>query len=266
MSDSPLDERLLLSEPAPDGVRVALVEKATPIRILVLRKGTDELQIPVVNEQHVHTLLRLCWSPDGTRIASADAAGNVQVWDAQSGESIVTFRHHLTSVFWLAWSPDGTRIASESISGEIYVWHAETGHIQSSMRHPHGLTGIAWSPDGAWLATFGLNGWVCVWDASSGHARATYTRQSSCYRLSWSPDGAWLATCWADKSVRLYRTTDWKLDWTVDISPGTCASIEWSAEDGTVRFTFFDHTSSFFNLETGEVIPSFTCLPRPAEH
>jgi WD40 repeat protein len=66
----------------------------------------------------------IAWSPDGSRIASADGYGTVRIWDARSGTTMLVYRGHSAAVFAAAWSPDGSRIASASEDTTVQVWQA----------------------------------------------------------------------------------------------------------------------------------------------
>src|SRR5512142_2812060 len=57
-------------------------------------------------------VMSVAWSPDGQRIASAGGDKTVQVWDAATGNTLLTSRNHSYGVLAVAWSPDGQRIAS----------------------------------------------------------------------------------------------------------------------------------------------------------
>ena len=47
---------------------------------------------------------------DGERIATAGGDGVAKVWDATTGEVLLTLAGHGTSVWAAEFSPDGTRI------------------------------------------------------------------------------------------------------------------------------------------------------------
>jgi eukaryotic-like serine/threonine-protein kinase len=64
----------------------------------------------------------VAWSPDGRRIASGSQDHTVQVWDAQSGKTLLIYRGHTDFVNAVAWSPDSQAIVSGSDDGTIQVW------------------------------------------------------------------------------------------------------------------------------------------------
>jgi WD40 repeat protein len=66
----------------------------------------------------------VAWSPDGTRLASAGRDMSVRVWDARTGQSLLTSTGHSSAVWAVTWSPDGTRIASGSFDHTVQVWQA----------------------------------------------------------------------------------------------------------------------------------------------
>ena len=68
----------------------------------------------------------MCFSADGTRIASGSADKSVKVWDAATGEAVLTLEGHSGRVTSVCFSADGTRIASGSADKSVKVWDAAT--------------------------------------------------------------------------------------------------------------------------------------------
>jgi WD40 repeat protein len=66
----------------------------------------------------------VCFSPDGRRVVTAGGDATVKVWDAGSGQEILTLKGHTRSVTSVAFSPDGMRLASSSADGTVRVWSA----------------------------------------------------------------------------------------------------------------------------------------------
>src|SRR5713226_6388828 len=81
---------------------------------------------PIARASH-RRALAVAWSPNGSLIASGNADGTVQVWNATTGGPIYTYRGHYSDVHAVAWSPSGLRLASASTDGTVQVWDATTG-------------------------------------------------------------------------------------------------------------------------------------------
>jgi WD40 repeat protein len=64
---------------------------------------------------------RVAFSPDGQRFASARGR-TVKLWDARTGEEILTLSGHKGWVTGLAFSGDGHRLATASEDGTLKIW------------------------------------------------------------------------------------------------------------------------------------------------
>jgi WD domain, G-beta repeat/WD40-like Beta Propeller Repeat len=97
---------------------LAQVRDATSGRILVThRNTTNVITAPPA-------LFTLAWSPHGSSIASGGNGGPVEVWDATSGQTLVTYQGNYGQTFSVAWSPDDKRIASGGNDRTVQVWQA----------------------------------------------------------------------------------------------------------------------------------------------
>jgi WD40 repeat protein len=67
----------------------------------------------------------LSWSPDGDRIATYGQDG--RIWDATTGEELVTFTGYTDSVWRIQWSRKGERIFSCDAGDTVRVWDTDTG-------------------------------------------------------------------------------------------------------------------------------------------
>lgn len=93
----------------------------------------------IYRDQAGTRLRAVAWSPDGTRIASASSngvlpnpAGRVQVWEADTGNTVLSYQGHHYGAVDVVWSPDGQRLASAGgPDGTAQVWEAESGRLLS---------------------------------------------------------------------------------------------------------------------------------------
>ena len=76
----------------------------------------------------------------------------MKVWDAQTGQELLTLKGHSGRVKSVAFSPDGKRLASASWDETVKVWDAQTGQELLSLKE-RWRNSVAFSPDGKRLAS-----------------------------------------------------------------------------------------------------------------
>jgi WD40 repeat protein/serine/threonine protein kinase len=161
--------------------------------------------------KHGRAVYCVAYSPDGKRLASASNppglpmqnAGEVKVWDAQTGQELLALTGHTGGVWGVAFSPDGKRLACASFDKTVRVWDTQTGHelLKVDWGEPGGvgaygqIYSVAFSPDGKRLAGSGDSKLVKVWDAQTGKPLLTLgtTGPANTY-VAFSPDGKRLAS------------------------------------------------------------------------
>ena len=154
----------------------------------------------------------MAFSVAGT-LASGLYNGQVQLWEAKSGERIGTLRHadrgRVTAVVF---SPDGTRLASGSWDQSIKLWDVASRREVGAWVVPREgysrwFLSVAFSPDGVWLASGFEDGTVRLWDVGRRTELATLRGHTGEVRsVTFSPDGAVLASAggFRDGTVRLW--------------------------------------------------------------
>jgi WD40 repeat protein len=86
------------------------------------------------------------------------------VWDAATGQELLTLRGHSGPVYGVAYSPDGKRLATASSDHTAKVWDAASEQELLTLRgHSSSVYGVAYSPDGKRLATASHDGTVQVY-------------------------------------------------------------------------------------------------------
>jgi eukaryotic-like serine/threonine-protein kinase len=190
-----------------DGTRLACggdiankYKKPADLKVWDLKTGKLIFEL----QGHVAGVHGVCYSPDGTKIASL--AGNLfgksaelKVWDAQTGKEVQSLpvpplagSVDTGHVGGLAYSPDGQRIAA-GINQLLNVWDAESGKAVLSFRaHQYIIKSLGYSPDGKRIATTSYESKIKLWDAETGKELLGIPNDGGA-TIAFSPDGKRIA-------------------------------------------------------------------------
>ena len=153
------------------------------------------------------------FSPDGKHIATASQNGSVRLWDAKTGQPLLTFKGHTGFVNGIVYSSDGKRIAATSATSGFgftaRVWDATTGEeLLTLSGHTDFVRSVAFSPDGTRLVTTSADGSAKVWDAFTGKELMTFSGHGDwVYDAAFNPDGERIATYGHDGFVRIWEAS-----------------------------------------------------------
>ncbi|KAK2462742.1 hypothetical protein APHAL10511_005260 [Amanita phalloides] len=190
---------------SPDGKRVAFCSENIVIRDVL----TGQL---VVGPIKTYWIISVSFSPDGKQLATSNGKGNIEIWDAYTGNLILGPRGSSMYVCPVACSGDGKYVVSGS-NGDLpmSLWDMKSGRlIRSFTANLAANFFVAFSPDGKRIISSSYEGNSCVWDLDSGalisgpskrHPEGTlavlFTPASNGIRSSVSvvsPDGKWIMT------------------------------------------------------------------------
>jgi WD40 repeat protein/DNA-binding SARP family transcriptional activator len=105
------------------------------------------------------------FDPTGTRLATTGRVeGVADIWDARSGQRLVSMTGHKGLIGDVVFSPDGSRLATAGQDGTVRLWDAESGSQTLVLRGHIGMVStVVFSPDGSKLASVSADGTVRVW-------------------------------------------------------------------------------------------------------
>jgi WD40 repeat protein/serine/threonine protein kinase len=155
----------------------------------------------------------LAYSPDSKQLARANMEGQVELWDAGTGQPINSFKGHAGSVPTIAFSPDGKCLASAGYDGTMRVWDTtRRGDVVPMLDKPKRLGLVDFSPDGHTLLAGEMGmldfdrGYIV--DATTGQRRGEPIHfDERRYRsFGWTADGKRLIGPGAGKAIWIYDT------------------------------------------------------------
>ena len=183
---------------SPNGQRLVVATRGGPlehaVKVWKLETGREDIY-PMSG--HTGAIQDVCFSPDGEQIASASFDRTVKVWDAKSGQELLTLRGHANSVSAVAFNPDPKK--NRLVSGgrsSIRSWSTELDQGVVTLRgHTAGLQSVAFHPSGKIVASSGDDGTARVWDISTSRQLTALAEfKGIVMGVAFSPNGKVLAT------------------------------------------------------------------------
>jgi eukaryotic-like serine/threonine-protein kinase len=214
---------------------------------------------------HTEKIHLLMWSPDGRHIASSAHDETIQLWDAATGEHVLTRRVNSLQAPALTWSPDGKWISTTNgLSSEsIQIWDAFTnklapGHA-SYANHDESVLALAWSPDGKYIASCGENKTVRVWDVVSGRTIHTHRGHSqNVTSLAWSADSRRIASCSEDMTVQVWDAASGSSIFVYYAHSNKVNAVTWSPAGTHIASASEDMTVQVWDASSGRKVLTYS--------
>jgi WD40 repeat protein/N-acetylmuramoyl-L-alanine amidase len=240
---------------SPDGRWIAV---ATSMGVEMRRSDTLALEKLLGG----HAATTVAFSTDGRTLASGSEDAAIRVWDATTGQLLLTLSGHTQEVSSIAFSPDGSTIASGSWDKTIKLWDSATGSVLHTLSgHAAAVRTVVFSSDGKVLASGSLDKTISLWATGSG----TLIRSLSAFFGSpviFSPDGKILVSKSPDGIVMMWDAATGTLVRNLEgrtndacsiafspsgalIASGAGETVKlWDVITGTLLRTLAGHTSS----------------------
>ena len=191
---------------SPNGKMLAVVKSDNPerVRLYDVETGRDIRSLALASR-----LVRLAFSPDGTRLATTERDNAVRLYDVATGNRVWSHVVRLTDIYEnytsaIAFSLDGKELAACATDNRIYLISASSGEETAQ------LTGHRWYPwalafarDGKKLYSSGWDSVIRRWDLGARKQLVLPTEIHATGVVAASPDGQVLAYSDDSGSIRL---------------------------------------------------------------
>jgi WD40 repeat protein/transcriptional regulator with XRE-family HTH domain len=237
-----------------------------------LHRALPELHLLLTIPVHSGGVPDVTFSPDGTRLASINDDGTTTLWDAHSGEQLITLKNEdsypSTGVpRSIAFSPDGKTLAT-SDAIEVILWDASNGErlfslagqsIGTTTGYNLGVGQISFSPDGELLAVANMDGISKVWElASQTEVLSFESGTQPAKAIAYSPDGRLLATGGDEGIVKIWNAESGEELFALSLG-GIIHSIAFGPEGDRLTAASEDGSVKIWDSGTGQELLS---LPR----
>ena len=121
----------------------------------------EDVRVTRSLQAHWSSTYAVAFSPDGARVATANANGELGIWDAKTFQDLVPNERlvHDSYLVAVAWSKDGTRLATGDGNGVITIWNSKTyKSLRKLEGHSDVVSWLDWSPDSKTLASSSRSG------------------------------------------------------------------------------------------------------------
>jgi WD40 repeat protein/DNA-binding SARP family transcriptional activator len=189
----------------------------------------------------------VAFAPDGATFAAPAEPNGITIWDAQTGDEVITLTGHEPKLTTVDFSPDGTKlVASSDLTEHPPVWDVRSGELLFTLDgHTSTARVVAFSPDGRRIVTGSLDATARVWDAATGEQLGVLAHAVGAVdAVAYSPDGRLLVTggegsgdvrVWDATTLEPVRTLRGHTNGVLDVAFGPDGMLVTASDDGTAR-------------------------------
>lgn len=198
---------------------------------------------------HIAGTTCVCYSPDGSRLASVGGDGALRIWSVGDngalaqlvkfeGQVVPNSATGFSPLSTVCFSPDGRFVAAAGADGVVRVWDVQTKTEVRGLRgHTDWVTSVAFSPDGRFLASGASekDNTLRVFElppldsasAAGGHMLAVNA-------VAVSPNGKFAATAGTDQTIKVWDIATGKEVATLVGNADTPFALAFLGNDGVV--------------------------------
>lgn len=185
------------------------------------------------------------------------AVGNgkeLVVWNARSGEKLLTLSGHQSTITRLAFSTDDRVLASADEGGAIKRWDLTTGENRLTVNTGGKVTALRFAPSGQIIASASEDKTIRLWDARTGGLQGTLKKHEAVVNaIAFSLDGRLLASGSDDRTVIIWEIASGKSKRTLKGHDLTVLSLAFSPDDSLIASGSGNAAVVLWEVKTGKL-------------
>ncbi len=202
------------------------------------------------------------FSLDGTRLATSDTSGEVQIWDLVKSQQLTSFKSDLLWTWGVTFSPDGQLLASGGDDYVVKLWNTKTGDCVKLLNgHTNTVNALAFHPDGNLLASCSLDRTIRLWpmlaDSLNSRPILLEGHQERVWSIAFSPDGSTLISGSEDQTVKLWDLNSLSCRQTLREHTHWVKSVAFSSDGQRLASASFDGMIKIWSATTGECLKTW---------
>jgi WD40 repeat protein len=209
-------------------------------------------------EFHGHTtkVESVAWNHDGSQVASGSFDGKLLIWDAKTGESVLSLDGHRHPVTCIKWKHDSSQLLSVS-STTIVLSDGVTGELLKSFESVL-VHSFAWNDTCSKIVSVRRNtSMVDIWDVATGSLLITLKGHTGWVTtVAWSHDGLKILSGSYDKTIKIWDAITGKELQTLKGHSSYVLSVAWKHDDSTIISWSRNHSVKIWDGITGGLVNS----------
>ncbi|MGD2159139.1 MAG: hypothetical protein PVG32_19835, partial [Anaerolineales bacterium] len=186
---------------SPDGSRIATGDNHPGGEVIVWDANTGKPLLVLEGEE----IYSMAFSPDGSKLAAVGDTKILHVWNAITGEIVISPESETAGYRAVAFSHDGKYIYTGGQDSTIRIWDASTGkNLRTLAGHRGVVISLALSPDGRFLASGGGDGYVKYWDLNPGKELFVAQMEFGGAGITLTPNGSTLVVAGRNNIIDRY--------------------------------------------------------------
>ena len=222
------------------------------------RSDPDRALPPALMYGHCMGINAVAFSPCGQRIVSAGEDDSIKVWNAASGECLLSVDAHQGMVLSVVVDGSGQRIVSAGWDGSIKLWDAASGKFLLSIgAHQGEVLSVAVDGSGQRIVSAGRDGLIKLWDAASDKCLLSVdAHEGEVLSVAVDGSGQQIVSAGKDGLIKLWDAASGECLFSVDAYQGRVWRVAVDGSGQRIVSAGGDGSIKLWNAASGECLLS----------